>query len=525
MVTVTGTENLMMAATLAEGTTTIINAAAEPEVADLVTMLNAMGARIRGGGTHTLEVEGVRELHGVRHRVLPDRLEAGTLALAAATTGGEVELEEAVAAHLDALIWKMREAGACVEGGDGWLRVSGDGKYRAVSAQAVPYPGLATDLHPPLAAFLTQARGVSVIHERVFDNRLLYIGELRKMGADVITAGQTAIISGPTPLYGTRVRALDDRLACEITFPRLLGYRWELPTERLTASFDESSFVLSTQLLPTRTENWPIVGERTVDTLDALKAHRLQEVAFSLARLTLEKYFRDDEGADKPWLFPQLLKIARDWLEVGVICKDNCFKQMLLLEELAHDAADCIHRAIARGEAGVKRLKPILRPYDTIGSTRYVDFDTTRPVYVTDPEKCHISHVVADTDSWEQKMAQVLEDMPEVVSYVKNQNLGFWIPYTWGGEEKNYQPDFIVRLRDWPRAAGEAEGDILNLIVEVSREPRPDKAAKTAAARDLWVPAVNNHGGFGRWDFLEITDPWDAANTMRGYMASKASEG
>jgi len=208
---VMGTLNVTLAATLAEGTTTIINAAAEPEVADLVTMLNAMGARIRGGGTHTLEVEGVRELHGVRHRVLPDRLEAGTLALAAATTGGEVELEEAVAAHLDALIWKMREAGACVEGGDGWLRVSGDGKYRAVSAQAVPYPGLATDLHPPLAAFLTQARGVSVIHERVFDNRLLYIGELRKMGADVITAGQTAIISGPTPLYGTRVRALDVR--------------------------------------------------------------------------------------------------------------------------------------------------------------------------------------------------------------------------------------------------------------------------------------------------------------------------
>jgi type III restriction enzyme len=155
-----------------------------------------------------------------------------------------------------------------------------------------------------------------------------------------------------------------------------VGYRWELPGERLTASFDGGElFELSTKLLPTRTENWPIVGQRTVDTLDALKAHRLQEVAFGLARVTLEKYFRADDGAEKPWLFPQLLSIAGEWLETSVVCKDNCFKQMLLLEELAHQAADHIHRAIARGEAGAKRLKPILRPYDTTNSTRYVDFD------------------------------------------------------------------------------------------------------------------------------------------------------
>ncbi len=208
---VMGTLNVTLAAVLAEGTSTIINAAAEPEIADLVSMLNAMGARIRGGGTHTLEIEGVRELHGVRHAVLPDRLEAGMFALAAAITGGDVRLRDAVPGHLDALLWKLGEAGVRVTTADGCLRIRGDGEYRSVSAQAVPYPGLATDMHPQLAAFLTQARGVSVIHERVFDNRLLYIGELRKMGADVITAGQTALISGPTPLYGTKVRALDVR--------------------------------------------------------------------------------------------------------------------------------------------------------------------------------------------------------------------------------------------------------------------------------------------------------------------------
>lgn len=208
---VMGTLNVMLAATLADGPTTIINAASEPEVASLADMLNAMGAQVRGAGTHTVHIEGVRELHGAEHRIVADRLEAGTFALAAAITRGEVELDEAVPEHLDALIWKLREAGAEIETTDAGMRVRGAKKYQALSAQAVPYPGLATDLHPPLAAFLTQADGVSVIHERVFDNRMAYIGELRKMGADVITAGQTAIISGRTNLSAAPVKALDVR--------------------------------------------------------------------------------------------------------------------------------------------------------------------------------------------------------------------------------------------------------------------------------------------------------------------------
>ncbi|HEY8172308.1 MAG TPA: UDP-N-acetylglucosamine 1-carboxyvinyltransferase [Dehalococcoidia bacterium] len=215
---VMGTLNVMMAATLADGPTTIINAASEPEVADLAQMLIEMGANISGAGTNTVRIEGVRELSGVEHRIIPDRLEAGTFALAAAITNGEVELEEAIPEHLDALIWKMREAGVEVEPTDAGMRVRGSGQYKAIAAQAVPYPGLATDLHPQLAAFLTQAKGVSTIHERVFDNRMLYVGELRKMGADVITAGQTAIISGPTPLSAAPVKALDVRAgtACVI---------------------------------------------------------------------------------------------------------------------------------------------------------------------------------------------------------------------------------------------------------------------------------------------------------------------
>jgi len=202
---------------------------------------------------------------------------------------------------------------------------------------------------------------------------------------------------GPIP---TRVRALEERISCEITFPRLVGYRYDLPRERLTARFTEDSKLsLSTADIPTRTENAPIVGETSIHTLDDLKRHREQEVAFLLAKLTLEKYFRDDNGNIKPWLFPQLTTIARRWLNECVTLKDNTFPQLLLLIEFAHDAADRIYKAIIASEEGPKYLKPILRPYDYIGSTRYVDFDTTRPVYPTGPAKCHISHVVADTES------------------------------------------------------------------------------------------------------------------------------
>jgi len=215
----------------------------------------------------------------------------------------------------------------------------------------------------------------------------------------------------------------------------------------------------------------------------------------------------------RPWLFPQLLGLTRRWREQCLTLKDNAFPQMLLITGLAHDAADRIYRAIVAGDPGERKLKPVLRPYDALGSTRYVDFDTIRPTYRTRADKCHISHVVADTGTWEQKMAQVLEDMDEVVCYVKNQGLGFTIPYTLDGTERGYLPDFIVRVRL-------PDGELLNLIVEVSGEARKDKAAKTATTRTLWVPAVNNHGGYGRWAFVEISDPWDAANTIRGMLGT-----
>jgi len=223
---VLGTQNLMMAATLAEGATVIVNAAAEPEVASLAEMLNAMGARVCGAGGHTIQIEGVQGLHGTSHRLIPDRIEAGTFAIAAAITKGEVEIEEGLASHLDALVWKLRESGVEVEETEAGLRVRRRGPLRAVNAQAVPYPGLPTDLQAPMSVLLTQAQGVSFIYERVFDNRLLYVGELRKMGAEVVTSGTTAIVSGPTPLIGVSVRALDIRAGAALVLAGLAAQGW-----------------------------------------------------------------------------------------------------------------------------------------------------------------------------------------------------------------------------------------------------------------------------------------------------------
>jgi type III restriction enzyme len=320
------------------------------------------------------------------------------------------------------------------------------------------------------------------------------------------------------PARVTHVRALDSRQDCEITFPRVIGYRYDIQSEKLSAVFGkEAQMMLSTQSLPTQTEMASILGESKLHTLYGLKERREHEIDFRLASLVLENFFRDDDGNSRPWLFPQLLKIARQWRENCVSCKDNAFPQMLLLTELAHEAAEHIYQSITATHSEQKLLRPIMRPYDPVGSTRYVDFDTVLPTWTTDPAKCHVSHVVADTGTWEQKVAQSLEEMPEVLYYVKNQNMGFYIPYIINGEEHNYEPDFIARV--------ETGGEPLNLIIEVSGREKKEKAAKTATARNLWVPAVNNHGGFKKWAFLEVTDPWNVKTIVKGFLDDPQNAG
>ena len=218
---VLGTVNVLFAAVLAQGPTTIVNAAAEPEIEMAADMLNAMGARVTGHGSHTIAIEGVESLRGGEFTIIPDRIEGGTYLLAGAATGGDVTIEGALPEHFDSLLTKLREAGASVEAHDSRVRVRCDRPLRAVQLQAVPYPGFPTDLHAPMAAALTQARGVSIIHERVFENRLLYLGELRSMGARMTAGGQSVIIEGPTPLVGSGVRALDVRASAAVAIAGL----------------------------------------------------------------------------------------------------------------------------------------------------------------------------------------------------------------------------------------------------------------------------------------------------------------
>ncbi len=207
----TGTENLLMAACLAQGKTVIKNASPEPEVAALAGCLVRMGANITGAGTSVIEIEGVERLNGVHCRIIPDRIEAGTYAIAAAISGGEVTLRDVITSHMDPLTYKLLEAGVEVVDGPGTYTVRSSMPLNAVEVQTLQYPGFPTDLQAAFVALLTQAQGVSVVHERVYDDRLQYVGEIRKMGADIHVSGQTARISGPRRLQGARVRATDIR--------------------------------------------------------------------------------------------------------------------------------------------------------------------------------------------------------------------------------------------------------------------------------------------------------------------------
>jgi UDP-N-acetylglucosamine 1-carboxyvinyltransferase len=210
-VTVTGTENVLMAATLAEGETVLRNAACEPEVSDLARLLAAMGARIEGAGTTTLRVDGVAALGGAEHEVVPDRIEAGTYAVACALAGGEIEIRDCRPAQLEALTEKLRETGVRIEEGPDNLRVRAPRVLRAAGLTTLPYPGFPTDMQAQYLALMTQAQGVATITESIFENRFMHVAELQRMGAQVRVEGRTALVSGPTPLSGAQVMATDLR--------------------------------------------------------------------------------------------------------------------------------------------------------------------------------------------------------------------------------------------------------------------------------------------------------------------------
>jgi len=223
LVTVTGTENIMMAATLAEGTTVIENAAREPEVVDLAQCLNAMGARVRGAGSDVITIEGTDRLHGARYRVMPDRIETGTFLVAAAASGGSVRLTEARPDVLDAVLEKLRETGVRVTTGPDWIALETNGALSAVNVRTAPYPAFPTDMQAQFMVLDSIARGTALVTETVFENRFMHVQELKRLGADIEVEGNTAVVKGVAHLDGATVMATDLRASASLVLAGLVA--------------------------------------------------------------------------------------------------------------------------------------------------------------------------------------------------------------------------------------------------------------------------------------------------------------
>lgn len=225
------TENIMMAAVLAEGTTVIENCAKEPEIVDLANFLNAMGAKVRGAGTGTIRIDGVTTLYGAEHTVIPDRIEAGTFMIAAAITGGNVLVQGAVPEHLTSLIAKLEEMGVTIIEEDNGLRVIAPDKLKAVDVKTMPHPGFPTDMQSQMMALLMKAEGTSMVTETVFENRFMHVEEFRRMNADMKIEGRSVIINGPCQLQGAEVAATDLRAAAALILAGLAAEGYTRVTE------------------------------------------------------------------------------------------------------------------------------------------------------------------------------------------------------------------------------------------------------------------------------------------------------
>jgi type III restriction enzyme len=305
-----------------------------------------------------------------------------------------------------------------------------------------------------------------------------------------------------------RVYAVPERMNVEIHFPRIEGYRYEISEDKLGANFtEESKTVIENE--PTDVVIEGIVGEQTHERLDQIKSRRAGDVSIRLAEALLKRYYSDGGGSEKYWLFPQIKKITDDYIRDYVVLKDRMVIGYLSVGDYFLGALTKIQQAIVKHgltNEKNKKILPVPAPYDPIGSTRFVEFLTTKPVQET--SKSHLNYVVADTDEWEQGVAKRLEQMPEVIAYVKNQNLGFTIPYEHQGVSHQYLPDFIVKLKLKDKTE-------LNLIIEVTGKKDDKKASKVKTARDFWVPAVNNAEKYGKWAILEIRDIHETQNLIQ----------
>ena len=299
-----------------------------------------------------------------------------------------------------------------------------------------------------------------------------------------------------------------ERDACEIRFPRVAGYRIELPEERIKARFTEDSTLRLTPELvgPSIVRNEGIVGEGVDLTLEHLRAYRANTVAFHLAKRLLETKWRTPDEGPKRHLFGQLKRIARQWLEAHLVCDGDTYPAQLLYAELAEMACERIAAAVVPGDAGDKRITAILDPHHPTGSTASVNFNTSKKtLWQTSHGHSHVNYAVCDSD-WEAEFCRLAESHPRVYAYAKNHGLGLEVPYRLGSTVRTYIPDFIVLLND-----GRGEDDLLHLVVEVKGYRGEDAKTKKQTMDACWVPAVNRLGDCGRWAFAELKDVY----TMR----------
>ena len=309
----------------------------------------------------------------------------------------------------------------------------------------------------------------------------------------------------PTPPRETvLVKAISpERDACEIRFPRVAGYRVELPEERLTARFgDDTTLELTPELVgPSITRNEGIIGEGVDLNLIHTRDLRRSTLLFHLTKRLLETKWRDPGDEPKLHLFGQLKRIARQWVDRHLVCKGGTYPAQLMYQELADMACEKITAGIVTTLLGERPIKAVLDPYNPTGSTAHVHFTTSRKTRVdTRADRCHVNWAVCDSD-WEAELCRVVEAHPRVRAYVKNHNLGLEVPYRYGSETRRYLPDFVVLVDD-----GRGDDDLLRLVVEVKGYRREDAKVKKTTMDTYWVPGVNNLGSYGRWAFAELTD-------------------
>jgi type III restriction enzyme len=330
-----------------------------------------------------------------------------------------------------------------------------------------------------------------------------------------------AVVAPPRPPVDTvTVRAVrPERDHLEIRFPRVEGYRAELPEDRLTATFGPDSVLELTPDLvgPSKTENRGIIGQSAEMNLEHLEDARQSTVLFFLTKHLLYTKFRDPGGEPKLHLFGQLKRIAKQWMETSLVCKGGTYPALLIYQDLADMACDRITAGITQALAGKTTIKVLLDPYNPGGSSAHVRFATSKPDRWNTsgpPPKNHVNWVMLDS-GWEGEFCRVVESHPQVIAYTKNHNLGFEVPYRHGSESRRYRPDFIVLVDD-----GRGKEDPLHLVVETKGYRREDAKDKKLTMETYWIPGVNNLGSYGRWAFQELTELFEIESEFEKKVAS-----